>query len=133
MNNLTQFIVVAGLACCFSAGAYAQDLSSTTWRLTAMGGDSIEDDDAPSLTFAADGTVSGNGGCNQFKGRFVTNEDAILFSPLATTMMICEDAVSDREMVFLAALQTVRAFDTAESDLILKDAGGATVLTLTAD
>ena len=134
MKHFGWFCVTVASAIFLCAGAEAQGLNATTWRLVEIGGDRFAiDQETPLLTFEPDGNVSGDGGCNRFKGRFVTNGSAILLSPLAATMMLCEEAVSDMEARFLAALQEAREFEIDENTLVLRSAAGETVASLTAD
>ncbi len=115
-------ILLSAAVCLWSTGANAEELSAVTWKLSAIG--RVETQASPDafLKLEIDGSVSGNGGCNQFMGRFVTNGSAILFSPLASTMMICDDAVSDNEALFLSALQAAREFEVKGTELVLMDA-----------
>lgn len=43
------------------------------------------------LSFAADGTVSGSGGCNQLGGRYTAQDGTITFTELGSTLMACTD------------------------------------------
>ena len=133
MTHLVRIVVLSAMASSWCAKASAQDMSSTNWRLVEIREERIPADAPPTLSFAADGSVSGDGGCNQFKGRFVTNGNSILLSPLASTMMICEDAISDRETLFLSALQEARQFETDDTKLVLKNVMGEPILALTVD
>lgn len=53
------------------------------------------------------GVVSGVAGCNNYTGSFIAEGSAFSISPLATTMMLCEDppGIMEQEAAFLAALQ----------------------------
>jgi heat shock protein HslJ len=57
--------------------------------------------------FAADGTVSGSGGCNTYNGPFTTDGETIRIGPLASTKKLCgsPDGVDDQEATFLTAMQ----------------------------
>ena len=133
MENFRRTIALAALANCWSGGASAQELNGTSWHLSKSEGEVAVGETRPVLSFDADGSVSGDAGCNQFTARFVTNASSILLSPLATTMMICDDAVSEREARFLTGLQQVREFEISEDSLVLRDAAATPVLTLTSN
>lgn len=82
------------------------------------------------LQLNSDGGVRGNGGCNNFKSRFVMNSDAILFSPLSATMMYCDENIMNAEYSFLAAIEAARFFSVRDEVLELRDAEGTPVVRL---
>jgi heat shock protein HslJ len=87
------------------------DLSDTNWRLVDLG-----DGQAPILpdteiTLAiTDGQISGSGGCNTYTGSLTEDEELLqsfVVGPVAATRMLCADAVSAQETVYLALLESV--------------------------
>ncbi|ACB94895.1 META domain-containing protein [Beijerinckia indica] len=86
------------------------------------------------LEIAADGTVSGSGGCNRMRGHATIDGEKLSFGPLITTRMACSPAVMDQEGKFLASLEKVRSFriDNAQRKLILFDDAGNRILVLAA-
>ncbi len=60
------------------------------------------------------GQVIGSAGCNSYSGLYVTTTVAgvsrIQIEPLASTMMMCEEAVMDQEIAYLAALQSATSY-----------------------
>jgi heat shock protein HslJ len=70
------------------------------------------------ITFGADGTVSGNVGCNQFSGGYSVDGNTIAIGPLLSTMMACEEPIMAQEIAVIAALDTATTWsisgDTAE-------------------
>lgn len=114
----------------FGASADAQALPGSEWGPVELNAETFTPEADIFLRFEDDGRYFGNGGCNTFRGRFVTNEDAILFSPAATTMMACPDRISRQEFEFLQALGTVRLFQRDGLTLLLSDAEGEVVLRL---
>jgi heat shock protein HslJ len=50
------------------------------------------------FTFAADGRVTGNTGCNQFNGAYAAAADTITFSQVAMTKMACPGPINALEM-----------------------------------
>jgi len=81
-----------------------------TWSLTGMSKSGASMTLASGIkttaTFAADGMLSGNGGCNQYSGSYVlTGTSAIAVSPLATTRMMCPDPAMTQETNYLGILQ----------------------------
>ena len=81
-------------------------------------------------TFADDGTVSGNAGCNTFNGPYTLDGTSLTVGPLATTMKACEQAIMDQETQFLTALQTPTAVETSGATVTLRAASGATQVVL---
>jgi heat shock protein HslJ len=80
--------------------------------------------------FTAD-QVSGAAGCNDYSGGYTIDGTTLKIGPLASTMKACADqAVSDQEQQFLAALQASTTFDQTGNTLTLKAAGGENQVTL---
>lgn len=103
---------------------------NTYWKLTRLGADVVaasEGRTEPHLILRTDGhTVDGSGGCNRLGGTYRLEGATLSFGPLATTKMMCADAI-EQERRFLAALGAVRGWRVAGDDLTLLDAGGAAV------
>jgi heat shock protein HslJ len=85
------------------AGAWRLDSAASMPKLGSVAADATE----PTLDFHADGTVSGRGPCNTFRGSFEVDDDAVTISKIQMTTMACEDAVMDDETVFHEALADV--------------------------
>ena len=83
------------------------------------------------IDFAADGSVSGNAGCNQFTSSYEQDGAALTIDPnVATTMMACEEAAMTVEQQFLTALAAVTSWSRNGQPVVLSDDSGATQLTL---
>jgi heat shock protein HslJ len=81
-----------------------------------------------SMTFTADGQVSGHAGVNTFSGSARVDGDRITIGPLRTTRMAGSPDAMDAESAFLRALEEVVALRLDDGDLTLLDAdGGAQV------
>ena len=92
--------------------------------------------DGTTLTagFAADGRLSGSGGCNTFSGPYaVGGERSLRIGPLAATMMACASpaGANEQERGYLAALESVRSFEQQGDRLTLLDGQGRMAVTLT--
>jgi len=84
-----------------------------------------------SITFGADGTVSGNTGCNSFSGTYdVTGSNITINGNVASTMMACEADAQAFEQQFLAALTASATWERNGQTVTLRDGTGATQLTL---
>lgn len=98
------------------------------WTLTAMG---IQDGSAVThptttitLTFSSDGSVYGNGGCNNYNGPFnltgttTAKGSGLIIGPLTSTKMSCA-ATSQQESTYLEILQKTRAYVVDGTQLTL--------------
>jgi heat shock protein HslJ len=90
----------------------------------------LEGDAAPTASFAEDGTVSGNAGCNTYNGPWTQSGDRtdISVGPLATTRMACADQdANDQETSLLQALEaSVSADVTTHAATFYNDDGWRT-------
>lgn len=95
-------------------------LAGSSWIVTSMGiqdGTAVIRPDSAeiTLTFSTDGTVSGNGGCNNYNGPFTLSGEAtpkgkgISIGPLVSTKMFCQ-AYSEQETTYLNILQKAMAY-----------------------
>lgn len=110
----------------------------TQWVLTelvtaaAVSTSRVLEEAAPTLTVAADGTVSGSTGCNRFTGN-ATVGDTLMFGPLATTRAACPDAELARiESAVLAVLSGEVRYAVEGARMRLTAADGVTGLGYTA-
>lgn len=90
-------------------------LAFTSWTVISIGGQDTVPEARPTMTFAADGTVSGSGGCNQYSGSFRTDGDRIAFGPMSSTLMGCEGQRGQQEAVFLKALDDAASWRQTEN------------------
>lgn len=104
------------------------------WLAEDIDGGGVIDNLQTTLEIAADGSVSGNGGCNRFGGSATIDGDKITFGDLASTMMACAEAAMNQEQKFHAALGAVRRYriDDEQRKLFLADAAGKVVVQLSA-
>lgn len=84
------------------------------------------------LEIAADGAISGTGGCNRMTGKATISEDKITFGPIAATRMACTPAAMEQEGRFFVALRDARAWriDPTRRKLALLDENGKAVVVL---
>ncbi|MDO9550527.1 MAG: META domain-containing protein [Methanoregula sp.] len=90
------------------------------WIVTSMGiqdGTAVIKPQSSDITLSfADGTVSGNGGCNNYNGPFtLTGQttpkgNGISIGPLVSTKMFCQE-YSDQETMYLNILQKAAAYN----------------------
>ncbi|MDT3375960.1 YbaY family lipoprotein [Labrys neptuniae] len=105
---------------------------SGRWLAEDINGRGVVDDAQSVLEIAADGKVSGRGGCNGMGGSAVIKGSRIRFGQIVSTQMACPPAIMDQEGKFLKALQAARSWriDTARNKLLLLDARGRRILLL---
>jgi len=77
----------------------------------------------------AEGSISGNAGCNHYNGGYSTDGQSISIGPLMSTMMACPDeAIHTQEAQFLAAIEAADTWAVSGNTLTLT-AGDATQVT----
>lgn len=103
-----------------------------SWRLVSLGGKPVPDAIATTMAIAADGKVSGRGGCNGFGGNATLKGRTIRFSRMVSTMMACAPAAMAQERGFLDGLAKVRRWDIHRGSglLALLDGRGRPMMTL---
>jgi len=111
---------------CSSNEPAAPALEGTTWNLTSIPSAEIPGDAAANALFQ-DGTVSGNGGCNNYSGTYETSGPELTIGPLASTMMACPSPQMELESAFLAAMGETASYAIEGEELVLSDVGGAEV------
>jgi len=75
----------------------------------------------------ADGTVSGNAGCNTFSAPYTVDGANLTIGDAAVTAMMCVDpeGLAEQESNFLTALSNVATWEIHNGVLFLRDANGA--------
>ena len=99
----------------FEYGSDAQRRLVATWRLVGTKGET-----PITVTFAADGRVSGNAGCNTFTGRYSVDDLSLSVGPLASTRRACPTPeLQAQEQGFLQDLQQVARLEVSGAQLTL--------------
>lgn len=104
-------------------------LQDTHWQIKQINDQPLSDDIDIHLTFLEDGAVAGLAACNRFHGRYEILEHGLKFTPLATTMMACEEDLMRLEQRFLNQLKDnighgfvtpnrLKLFDAAGNEII---------------
>lgn len=76
------------------------------------------------LQIGADGSVTGTGGCNRYRGRAETAGGTLSFSPLAATRMACPGETMAQEGRLFTALAATRGYRLEQGRLVLLGEGG---------
>jgi heat shock protein HslJ len=80
--------------------------------------------------FDKNGTVSGNAGCNQYHATYETTGTTLTIGPLASTRMMCIEAVMEQESAYLLNLGNAAKFGVSGDTLSIMDDSGSIVLEL---
>jgi heat shock protein HslJ len=76
----------------------------------------------------ADGQVTGSAGCNTYNGTYrstrAAGRNTIEFGPLATTRMMCDEALMDQEGLYLTALEAATEYTIEGFALSIEYPGG---------
>jgi heat shock protein HslJ len=90
-----------------------KSLAGTEWRLENLCGETVISNAQPSLTFAADGAISGRGGVNRFRGRITVEDKTLKVGPLMSTRMAGPPGAMTQETKYLKALEAATAIEVA--------------------
>jgi heat shock protein HslJ len=82
--------------------------------------------------FGADGSLSGNGGCNSYNSTYKVDGDKITIGAVAATRMACAQDVMDQEQAYFTALANATTYSLSKNTLELRDATGALQVDYTA-
>ena len=99
-------------------------LTGTQWQLASYGtGDAptpVIDGSSVTLTFTGSGQALGNGGCNRYSAAVTLDGDRLTLSSLVSTEMACaDDAVTQQESAYFAALGAVTRYELNGDTLTL--------------
>jgi heat shock protein HslJ len=116
-----------------SACTSRADSLTGTWKLVSYGPTesmtaALPDVDA-SLTFAEDGTVSADSGCNSLGGKYTHEGDQVTFTDMAATLMACEEARMAQESAVFQVLSGTAQFEMEDQTLTISKNGMALVFT----
>src|SRR5690349_15761408 len=100
------------------------------WLLTAVDGDPAADIPRSTATFGEDGSVTGSGGCNTFRGTYGVTDDALRVRHLLAGRATCADHVMSQETGFLDVLGEAASWSVADDTLTLAGPRGRHSITL---
>lgn len=125
---VTLCVLIPILGACTSGSQSGGDLTGSFWALTELNGQPLEAGTGISAQFTADGNVGGSAGCNRYSGTYTVSGNIITFSsPIASTMMMCEQPVMDQEAAYFKALGEAQTF-AVNGDQLTLTAGDGTKL-----
>ena len=133
---LVALLLTALTACALPDPPDGLDPLQGTWTVEAIEGTPVvtgpADDAAPSLTFLADGSLSGHTGVNGLRGTWTSDGMTLDVPPLATTKRAGPPVLMDQERHLLTVLQRLAAALVQGDQLILQDGDGQELLRLRA-
>lgn len=99
-------------------------IAGNVWVAEYIHGRPVVDMSHTSMVFSTDGGVNGSGGCNAYTGTYALKDGLISFGPMAATMMMCAEALSDQEMRFFQSLAEPQGVSLVNGLLHLTPAEG---------
>jgi putative lipoprotein len=131
------------IAACFASGLIAaacaavapepvntlprSDLAGTRWVAQSIAGQAVEGR-APTISFNVEDRLSGSGGCNTLTGVYETDAGAIAVRGLGATERACAETLMRQEMAFLAVLAKAARYERQDTQLVLADEGGRSIV-----
>ena len=122
LSALLLFALICVVSCKCTQKASEAVLTNNSWELSMLNGKAPNPADfqriLPTVTFAADNTISGNGGCNGYRGTYTIGEDgSFKTDKVVATKMYCEDAKGENE--FFKALGKADKIKTEKNRIAL--------------
>jgi heat shock protein HslJ len=126
-------IAAVGVLTCAPAGADPPTpaIGGTSWRFVEIMGAAPPEAVRPTLELSVDGAVTGDTGCNQFVGHYVSAGAELSFSDLSYTKMFCGPDVMQVEMAVQNALRRTSRTSTPPGELDLVASDGSLLARLT--
>jgi heat shock protein HslJ len=131
------FICVLLLSACSPSASKQSsggDLTSQVWGLTELLGKPPVAGTGISAQFTTDGKLSGSAGCNRYAGSYtVSGSNLTIATPLASTMMMCDQDVMAQETIYLITLGEAKTFTVKQDKLTLMSEDGKALATYQAE
>ena len=106
------------------------ELAGSQWRVSLLGGTAPPAGIVPTVQFASQTQMGGNGGCNGFGSALDIRGDRFRLGPIASTRKLCEPPVMAVERGFFAALDQVRQARIVQGRLELLDDAGVVLVVM---
>ena len=105
-------------------------LTGGTWQATLLNNgkqavSGVVEGSTITAIFGTDGSLTGNGGCNNYNTTYKTDGNKITIQPAASTMMACADDVMKDEANYFNALTKATTYTISNGELELRDDSGA--------
>jgi heat shock protein HslJ len=105
-----------------------EQLSASAWRPSNIGEMQVDSDSEMFVQFAADGQLTGHGGCNNFFSRYRLEENKIHVDPISVTRKSCGSEIMSMELSFIESLQLATTINGVGKRMAMRnDQGQATL------
>ena len=138
MNQKTHWIVLSLALLLLAITSFANatevnviefELTGTEWWVEDIDGKGVIDMSHTTLQFQEQGGVTGDTGCNRYRGSAEISGTSISFGPMAGTRKACAPSLMDQEMKFYQAVAKVVSWEVANTGLLhLKEVNGNTII-----
>lgn len=137
--TLYSLVLVAALSACavpspvsapLAQASTSTVLAGSEWVAFAIDGAPEVVNPKPRLRWVNADQVTGNGGCNGFRGRSGTSLGTLQLGPLASTGRACLSMPGSQEDLFFKALELTRKARLERDQLILMDEAGKQLVRL---
>jgi len=106
-----------------------EPLADSRWLVMTVNEFPIVPGRPPLIILGADGTVGGNGGCNDFLGTYQTNSDRLRIGSFGSTLSSCGDSeAKEFEEILFGVLRSDPFFELSKDSLRLTSPEGTTVV-----
>lgn len=107
-------------------------LANTSWQLIGyLSGDQLTpvlDGTSVGISYHADGSYAGNGGCNDYGGTYTVSGSQIAMTAPSSTGKACADEVMQQENAYFSLLPTAANYQTSDGQMTITDGSGQTIL-----
>lgn len=102
-------------------------LTGSEWVVEDIDGRGLIDKSRATIQFMSDGSITGSGSCNRYRGHWSLSGEILEIGKLAVTRKACLPGLMDQENRFLRTLESARAFDISPQGalVISSDSGPA--------
>jgi putative lipoprotein len=102
---------------------------SGTWTVTDVDGTPALENVTATLTFDADGRLSGNASCNDYSGSYVIDGNSLTVGDTVSTLKACAPEIGEQEAAVLQILSEATAYELvdANTQIRISTAAGATL------
>ena len=95
-----------------------------SWTLLSIGGEQVPNDITVTADFAADGTLTGSGGCNGYSSTYIVEGTSLTIAEPSVTRKACELTISGIEALYLDTLRTASTFSVTNGQLTISTTSG---------